>query len=374
MNGLQAWLWGLFVVSAATRIGWSVFFWWQLRLKKPKHSTGFPPTDCPSVSIVVCARNERFKLAANLNNWLEQTYPAGKLELVIVDDASTDGSLAFLRKKQTTEARMTVVSIDPDEKRAGKRHALERGAAAATGSILLLTDADCRPASSDWVSLMTRPFADVNKQIVLGLAPLTAPRDSWVGSWVQYETRLTALLYTSLARAGRPYMGVGRNLAYRRSFFLAKSRLNEHPAGQASGDDDLFVGRYATAANTAVQTNVSAYCYSPSPVTFRAWLRQKTRHLSTAKHYDPITLICLGLNSLPHQLFYYAGIGLLISGGRSGMVFAIYGTVVLIEYLSRRTTLVSVTGSRWLLFDFLHLLYYGFFILILPKPSKTSWN
>ena len=99
------------------------------------------PSTAPRVSIIVAARNEETNLEAALESLLAQDYP--DLELTVVDDRSSDATPAILARVQARDARLRVVRIDRlPAGWLGKNYALERGAAAASGDILVFADAD----------------------------------------------------------------------------------------------------------------------------------------------------------------------------------------------------------------------------------------
>src|SRR5690606_29715318 len=115
-------------------------------------------------------------------------------------------------------------------------------------------------------------------QLVLGFAPYTeAP--GFLNKFIRYEAVYTAMQYLSFALAGIPYMGVGRNMAYRKQLFHQAKELEKH-RHLASGDDDLFVNEVATKKNTAIQLDPETFVYSTPKLTWRGYKRQKTRHLS----------------------------------------------------------------------------------------------
>src|SRR5690606_33778770 len=123
----------------------------------------------------------------------------------------------------------------------GKKYGLTLGIKAASHEWILLTDADCRPNSRRWIRSMSRYF-DEDTQFVLGFSPYRATA-GLLNLFIRFETMLTAIQYFSFGWLGNPYMGVGRNLAYRKSKFLEEKGFNNflHVTG---GDDDLFVNQH----------------------------------------------------------------------------------------------------------------------------------
>ena len=83
--------------------------------------------------------------------------------------------------------------------------------------IMLLTDADCLPATENWISSMQSCYSD-NTEIVLGYSPYLK-KPGLLNKVIRWETYHTAMQYLSYALAGIPYMGVGRNLSYKKTLF-----------------------------------------------------------------------------------------------------------------------------------------------------------
>jgi len=183
----------------------------------------------------------------------------------------------------------------------GKKYPLSIGIREAKHEVLLLTDADCVPASEHWVEKMQDGY-DGNIEIVLGYGAYHK-KSGLLNKLIRFETFHTALQYLSYALAGTPYMGVGRNLSYKKSlFFKSKgfSSINHIP----SGDDDLFINKTATKDNTAVVIDPDAITRSIPKTTWSAWMRQKSRHYTTAKYYKPKHKFLLGLYFATQFMFY----------------------------------------------------------------------
>lgn len=268
-----------------------------------------PKTELPqkwqSVSVVVCARSEYENLQKLVPAILAQQYP--DFELVIIDDASWDGTTGYLEELQLTDPRIKTVFVSEDMKKnsKGKKLALTLGIKAAKHDILLLTDADCMPNSEHWISEMVLPYhLNPQTEIVLGYSPFVK-RHAWTNLVAQMENLLTAVSYFGYAINKNPYMGVGRNLSYRKSlFFKVKGFASHHHI--ASGDDDLFVQDAATANNTAVCFNPKAFVNTTAKQTFKEWFQQKKRHNYVGKYYKQGHRYSLALFAFVHALFWAA--------------------------------------------------------------------
>ena len=296
-----------FVILAGAVLIQLLYYWLifaRLAFYKPPE---IDHTHNPPVSVVMVARNEYVNLKNNLPVILEQDYE--NFEVVVVNHVSDDETVELLKDFEKKYHRLKVVNITQDLNFfKGKKFPLSIGIKSAAHEILLLTDADCRPESNQWIRAMTRNHKE-SKQVVLGYGPYQKEK-RLVNLFIRYDTFLVALQYLSYALAGMPYMGVGRNLSYTRSLFFENKGFTAHYR-VASGDDDLFISQVAKKSNTAIEVSPESFVYSEPKRSFREWFRQKQRHLTTGKFYKPKIKSLLGLFGLSQFLFYASIITLL---------------------------------------------------------------
>ncbi|MET0298223.1 MAG: glycosyltransferase, partial [Flavitalea sp.] len=253
------------------------------------------------VSVIICARDEANNLVKNFPGVLVQTYPTTH-EVIVINHNSQDETRYLLEEFKKTFKTLHIVNLTQEAKGIpGKKYPLSIGIKEAKHEIILLTDADCVPASEFWLQKMQDGFDD-GIEVVLGYgAYLKKP--GMLNKLIRFETFHTALQYLSYAIAGNPYMGVGRNLSYKKGLFLNNkgfSSLNHVPGG----DDDLFVNKVATKNNTRVVLDPEAFTLSEPRKNWTDWTLQKNRHFSTAKFYKASHKFLLGLYTLTHFLFY----------------------------------------------------------------------
>lgn len=235
----------------------------------------------PPLSVIICARDEDENLRKHLPPILEQAYP--NYEVIVVDDCSTDETEAVLNGFSQKYPHFRFTRIKQDDKFShGKKLALTVGIKAAKNNWLVLTDADCRPASKNWLRGLSAHMKP-GKELVLGYGGYEKEK-GLLNSLIRYETLFIALQYFTFSAARRTYMGVGRNLAYTKDLFFKNKGFASH-YHLASGDDDLFVQQATTERNTARCANPEAFTYSVPKHSFAAWDSQKRRHLSTSSHY-----------------------------------------------------------------------------------------
>ena len=313
----------VFVVLAIIQL----FYFWiifsRFAFYKEKKKT---PADVP-VSVIICAKNEYYNLKEYLHLILEQDYP--DFEVVVVNDASDDETIFFLEDMERKYGNLSIVTLMQDLNFfSGKKFPLSVGIKSAKNEHLLLTDADCRPAGKNWIREMAGRF-DTKAEIVLGYGAYNENPD-FLNKIIRYETATTALQYFSYALSGIPYMGVGRNLAYKKELFIKSKGFISH-YNVASGDDDLFINKVATKSNTVICANYDGFTFSKPQESTRNWFRQKRRHLSAGKHYKFKHLFLLGTWSLSTFLFYF----LLISLLSVNYLTAIVGSIFLARLLSQ---------------------------------------
>ena len=319
-------LFAIFCLVIFIQIFFYLFFFKNLKRCKG----AIDPAFASPVSVVICAKNEEDNLKVLLPALVEQSYPS--FELVLVNDFSQDDTLKVMqdfRSEQEKKGRQIEIRIIdmPEYESSGKKHALTTGILKAGHEFILLTDADCIPASTNWLRKMVNKFT-AEKSMVLGYGPYKKINASFLNKLIRFETLLTALQYFSYAERGRAYMGVGRNLAYKKSIFMAADGFRDH-AGIASGDDDLFISQMATAKNTALCIEPEAFTYSWPKTRFGDWIRQKRRHITTAGHYRGYHQFALGL-FFTSQVFFWGLLPFLLMN-ENFVFFVLY--LVLIRFL-----------------------------------------
>ncbi|MBK0370822.1 glycosyltransferase [Flavobacterium agrisoli] len=257
------------------------------------------------VSVIVCAKNEEENVKKYIPLLAEQNYP--DFEIVLIDDASSDETLEVFEQFEILYPNVRLVKVKNNEAFWGnKKYALTLGIKAAKKEYLLFTDADCFPNSKDWITAMTSQFT-LNKTIVLGYGGYQKRERSLLNKIIRFETILTAIQYFSWAKVGKPYMGVGRNLAYKKEEFFNVNGFINHIQVR-SGDDDLFINEAATKTNTTIAYAPESFTYSDPKETYKEWFNQKRRHVATASHYKLFDQIQLGLFYSSQLLFFLLAI------------------------------------------------------------------
>jgi len=331
------------------------------------------PDEEPPVSIIICARNEAENLKKNLPRILNQNYRS--FEVVVVNDQSSDETENILLEFNIEYPILRPVTIrDKPKDRLGKKYALTRGIHTAKHEVLLLTDADCTPASTEWLRKMQNVISNTTS-VGLGYGPYEK-RKGLLNKFIRFETVYTAVQYFSFAIIGQPYMGVGRNLIYKKSLFerVGGFRSHEHVA---SGDDDLFVNQIADGHNTKVILDPDTFVYSTPKTTWKSYYRQKARHYTTGRHYNRKHQLLLGLLSLSHFLHYIGGLVLLMNSSTMFVSFFYTVRILVIVFYYRLILDRFQEKDLWFwipVLDFTLILHFLIFSPSLTTGKTRPWK
>ena len=325
------------------------------------------------VSIIICAWNE----LSGLKKILPQLYiqAHASFEIIVVDDRSTDGTYEFLIDERRKHDNLRIVRIDwtPDHLNS-KKYALTLGLKAARNNLVLLTDADCYPNSIHWIKTMTSYF-DRNTDFILGYSQYVK-EPGMLNLFIRYETLQTAILYFSSAIGRDPYMGVGRNLAYKKDIFFDSKGFKGYYQ-IVGGDDDLFVNKHADTRNTKSVLDPEAIVYSSPKTSFSDFFKQKIRHLSVSKYYRLRHRIKLGVFTISKLLFWISFIWCMSLSEFDWPIlvsaFIYFSFLTLQFYISSRKMGDQFEIYTVPLFDLLYVLYLsGFGVLALIR-KRIPW-
>jgi glycosyltransferase involved in cell wall biosynthesis len=364
-------LFGVFCMVTLIQLIYYLNFFRKLAFFKPasrEHTQQHP------VSVIICARDDAAKLALYLPGSLVQQYHS-TYEVLVVNHNSQDDTRFLLDEFKKSYKGLRIVNLEYEAIGIpGKKYPLSMGIKEAKHEIVLLTDADCVPASEHWIEKMQDGYYQGTK-IVLGYGAYNK-KEGLLNKLIRFETFHTALQYLSFALAGRPYMGVGRNLSYKKELFLNNkgfSSINHVPGG----DDDLFINMVADKTNTNIVIDSEAFTLSEPKKTFGEWFKQKNRHYSTGRYYKARTKWLLGTYTSTHFLFYplFVASLLLFSWQLTLYVFAARLLVQsVIFFKSMRKLNEKDLFAWWWLLDIWMFFYYIIFMPSLWKKSRKTWR
>jgi poly-beta-1,6-N-acetyl-D-glucosamine synthase len=365
----------LFIIfCAAAAVQLFYYLWFYLApvvFRHPEKNSSTPP-----LTVIICARNEAENLRNFLPSVLEQDYP--EFEVIVVNDCSEDNSDEVLGELLKKYPNLKISAINKDPKFThNKKFAQFIGIKAATHNILLFTDADCHPVSARWISHMVSDFAE-ETEFVLGYGGFLKEK-GLLNSYIRYDCMFIAMQYFGMAVRGIPYMGVGRNLAYRKDVFFRNKGFGAY-SHIISGDDDLFVNANASSSGTRVEFCHESHTRSVPAATTGEWVKQKHRHLTTAKFYRLRDRFLLSLEPFSRILFYSLFIILLLNLFLWPYLLGVFGLRLIVQVtvfkLMGRKLNESTILPDSVIFDIFSpliniALYLGTFRL---SESKAKWK
>lgn len=262
------------------------------------------------ISVVICARNESQNLLRFLPSILEQDYP--NFEVVVINDGSTDESEEILSAFEEKYPHL-YHSFTPESARyiSRKKLSLTLGIKASKHDWLVFTEANCQPVSDQWLRLIARNFTP-RTQIVLGYNGYERGK-GWEHKRIAFDSLFTSLRYLGFALAGKPYMGIGRNLAYRKELFFQQKGYSTHLNLQR-GEDDLFVNQIITEDNVRVETDKNSVIRMRPIERYKDWKEEKVSYLGTSSYFRGAQRYLLGLETCSRLLFYAAFIAAIVFG------------------------------------------------------------
>ena len=267
-------------------------------------------TQNPPLSVIIVAKDAAHELQENLPFILEQDYP--EFEVIVIYDRPADDCDNTLKLLEDKYPNLYHTFI-PDSARyiSHKKLGITMGIKASRHEWLVFTEPDCRPQSNQWLKQMARNFTPAT-EIVLGYSNYEKV-PGWFNKKITFDTLLNSMSYLGMAVSGHPYMGTGRNMAYRKTLYYKQKGFASHLNLQR-GEDDLFINELATSANTRVETDFNATTRIQPVYRYKDWKEEKVSYMATARFYHGIQRYLLGFETFSRLLFYIACIAGIVFG------------------------------------------------------------
>ena len=367
-------LWLIFGAATFIQVIYFLFVYGKLSYFYQDKSESTADHNQEGVTVVIAAHNEAENLQKLIPLLFQQNYPA--FEVLIINDRSYDDTRFLLEQMMKEYPMLRTVTIEyTPEHVTEKKYALTLGIKVAKYDVLLLTDADCLPVSENWIKRMTHPIRNGKKTFSLGYGGYGKGK-GFLNALIQFETWFTAIQYFSFALWKAPFMGVGRNLAYRRTYFMDHKAFKDlwHILG---GDDDLYVNRHAKKHNTAVVIHPEGITESIPKKTFKEYYVQKTRHYQAGKYYKTNDKAKIGLYAISHLFFWATAIALISITQKWEPITVIVSIIVtraLLQFSIFNNAIKKIEGQKKVLWTmFFDLMYLSYFWIIGAKGylSKT---
>lgn len=371
---MPLWIW---IMGALVLLMWIIqlYYWMTYFFPLVAKRSDERAIKQPGVSVIVCARNEEKNLMMNVPKIMEQDYP--HFELIVVNDSSYDDTADILKALSINYPNMHVIHIDEEKQNMqGKKFALTLGIKAAKHDIVLLTDADCYPRTNQWISEMASAYKN-EQRVVLGYSPFIKYK-GWFNKLVRLDNTMVAMSYLGMAKAGKPYMGVGRNLSYYAELFFKVGGFKSNYS-ILSGDDDLLVNQIANKQNTGVIFSKDAQTVSEPKRNFKDWKIQKRRHFTTSPMYKSADKRRLLMLPLSWFLLYIISVVTVVLQPTMypilvlillRWIWMVIGTYRFLKYTQQPIDIAFLSPIIEFQLQVLHVWFY--FSNLIRKPQK--WN
>ncbi len=361
----------IFAGLLAIQLIYSVLFFGRLAFWKSKPAQ----TSLPAVSIVIAARNESDNLYENLPKILEQDYPA-PFEVVVINNQSMDDSKYLLDALSRQYPNLVVMEVERSKHlMPSKKFPLTLGIKKARYEHLVLTDADCTPASNLWLRKLVERFSD-KKQIVLGYGPYTKKK-GFLNKVIRFDTTMIAVNYFSMAINKVPYMGVGRNMAYTKEVFNSTKGFKSHYS-LMSGDDDLFIQEAARKSNYTIQLDPDTFQYSEAKDNWESFVLQKSRHYTTSPRYKVFKKVMLGIYPTTLILMLISFVLLMLQSGWWIHALAGFGFVTVIKWWLLGMCFKKLKSPGFIallpITDLVYVLILPFFYYSALQKNSSKWK
>ncbi len=258
------------------------------------------------ISVIIPARNEEETIGPLLQALQQQAYPTSLFEVIVVDDHSTDETAGIVRQYPSAK----LIQLKEDGINSYKKKAIETGIAAASGELIVTTDADCLPTAG-W--LQTIAAFKEEKQSIFIAAPVVIECNA---SLLRVFQAIDFMVLQGITGAAvskqKMSMCNGANLAYERKAFY---KVNGFAGVDhiASGDDMLLMHKIwkQFPGNVHYLKSKEAIVSTQPMKTWKTFFNQRIRWASKARSYDDKRIIAV---LLLVYLFNLSFLGLLVGG------------------------------------------------------------
>lgn len=277
--------------------------------QRKREVKAIPDEALPGISVVISSKNNSEELRKNLPFVLEQDYP--NFEVIVVNSGSTDETDMVLKAAEIQYPQLyhTYVPADADSINE-KKLALTLGIKAANHDIILFTEAYSRPCSTQWIREYGTEFAQ-GRDIVLGYSRLIIDKKVRMRNFILFDNLIHHLKFLSMAIARKPFMGIGRNMAYKKELFFRHKGYSSI-LNMEGGEDDLYINKIGRKKNTGVLLSPDSMTETHSVDNFFTWRSLKSKYLYTRQFYKGFSSRIFGLETFSKYVFYAVMIALCV--------------------------------------------------------------
>ena len=230
----------------------------------------------PGFSIIIPVHNNAMEIERNLSAFLEQKY-SGKFEVIVVDESSSDETEDVLKRLKSQYSNLYTTFIpDTSHYLSRRKLSITIGVKAAKYQWMILTSADCRPLSDNWLATMAS-HCD-NAELILG----ETRYDEYASDYERLDYTKSWFRQLKKAQDSTAYAYCGRNLAVRRDVFMKHNGFLQN-LKFLRGEYDFLVNEYATPINTSTATEPDSRIIREAP-TKKGWMNEKLFFIMTSRH------------------------------------------------------------------------------------------
>jgi cellulose synthase/poly-beta-1,6-N-acetylglucosamine synthase-like glycosyltransferase len=294
-----------------------IIYYWQAWISIPEFISSGKNTSI-KISVIIPARNEEKNIGKLLLALQSQSYPVELLEVVVVDDHSTDGTVAVVQQFPTVK----LIQLKEDNINSYKKKAIETGISSATGELIITTDADCIPEKS-WLQTIAL-FKEENDSALIAAPVVINCNSTLVQMFQAMDFMVLQGITAAVVYKKKMSMCNGANLAYEKKAYQDVNGFAgiDHIA---SGDDMLLMHKIWKRYPNKVHYLKSkpAIVSTESEKTWKAFFNQRIRWASKARSYQdkrifPVLLVVYFLNlcflTLAIAGFFYSHYWLFFAG------------------------------------------------------------
>lgn len=292
-----------------TQLFYFLYYYNQIPKKQSKEVKAKENQDLTSLSLIICVENQIDELRENIDAIMQQDYP--DFEVIIVDMASADNTKEYLEYLSEQHSNLYFSFIPESARFISKRKLAQTiGVKASKNEWLVFIDINSKPISDKWLKTMMKNTTE-KTDFVLGYSHYSK-EDTNFNRFISYDNQLLHMRFMGLALRGKPYIGVGRNLAYKKEVFYKDKKAFYNQLNLQRGEDYLFVNQYANAENTTVVVEPESIIEVKALQRPKSWREIKRFHLLSTARLSGGSKYIVGFETTSRLLFYLLSITLFI--------------------------------------------------------------
>ncbi len=360
----------LFLVSIVLYSILIIYF--IIGLTKLKENSVSSLSELPFLSVVIACRNEADNLPRLSETLRKQDYPPEKMEILLVNDHSTDNTITVLKEINLSDDRFRPLHLVGND--SGKKAAIRMGVEHALGKLIVTTDADCL-VPENWLSGIARYFKNDTVKLLIGGVKMNG---------TNFFEKLQSLEFSSLIGSGAgaammdsPFLANGANLSFRKKIF---QEMDIKPA-YASGDDIFLLqqikAKYGAKSIDFLSEETTVVITTPQK-SFGTFLDQRIRWLSKSPGYSDWQIIAVGLLVFAANISVLAGSFWLIINHLFLPYFLIgFGLKFLIDFVLLFFSTQFLNQKKLLIFSFPLAIFYPVYLFLVSLWTlfkKPVWK